>query len=402
MVSGVEVVAKVTSIQPPVEEQEPSGPPPAGRQVAVTDSQGTYQAIVELARDLILVLDAAGQVTYANACTEQTLQVPQDELVGCLLAAFVVPECRECVQNALAEAQRAGSSLCEFALHAADGRHVPVEARVVRAGLGPTENAPDRRGAITDQHVLGSYILVLRELAPRRSREAQLFHTEKMRALAELASSMAHRFNNLLATVVGRAELLLLSAQDGESRQHLEAILNTALDGAAAIRRLQEYARAHRESGVDILDVADVIASAVELARPRWHDAPLREGHRIDLTVSVEAGLRVQANFAELRDALLALLEHAIDSLPGDGSVRISARPAGGERVELIVQHSGRGIPPHLQSRLFDPFAWAPDLAGTGLALAAAHSIVTHYGGSLTAQSTGNAGATFTIALPRA
>lgn len=403
MVSGVEAVATVTSIQPPMEEREPSGQPlsPAGRQAAA-DLQGIYQAIVELAGDLILVLDASGQVTYANPCTEQTLQVPRDALAGRLLSAFVVPDCRERLQSALAEAERTGSSLCEFVLRAADGRYVPVEARVVRTGPGPAADALDRREAVSGQSVPGGYLLVLRELMARRTLEAQLFHTEKMRALAEMASSMAHRFNNLLATVVGRTELLLVSAQDGESRQHLEAILNTALDGAAAVRRLQEYARAHRKRDVDILDVAEVVASAVELARPRWHDVPLREGYRIDLTVSVEAGLRVQANFAELRDALLALLEYAIDSLPQGGSVSIIARPAAGGRVELLVQHSGRGIPPHLRSRLFDPLAWAPDLTGTGLALAAAHSIITRYGGSLLAQSPDSAGATFTITLPRA
>lgn len=388
MVSGVEVVAKVTHIQSPVEEGKLPGQPllSAGRQAGAANPRGAYQAIVELARDPILVLDSSGQITYANACTEQTLQVPREGLAGRLLAAFVVPECRERLESALAEAQRAGSSLCECILRTADGRYVPVEARVV---------------AVSDQDLAGSYLLVLRELAARRALEAQLFHTEKMRALAEMASSLAHRFNNLLATVVGRTELLLISVQDGEARQHLEAILNTALDGAAAVRRLQEYARAHRKRSVDILDIAEVVASAVELARPRWHDAPLREGSRIDLTVSVEAGLRVQANFAELRDALLALLEHAIDSLPRSGSVSLMARPVAGERIEVVVQHSGRSIPPHLQSRLFDPFAWAPDLAGTGLALAAAHSIVTRYGGSLIVQSSGSTGAKFTLTLPR-
>jgi len=380
-------VAQVARVEPPRGESGPGDRPPvprAGRELATVP---VHQAIVEHAGDLIFVLDPGERVAYANPYVERVLLMRQADLLGHPLTVAVAPESRERLQSALAEAQRTGESLCELIMRAANGRYIPLEAKVV---------------VLPEHETAGRYVLVLRELTQRRALEAQLFHTEKMRALSEMASSMAHRFNNILASVVGRAELLLATTQDAESREHLETILNTALDGAAAVRRLQEYARAHRHTGLEVLDLADIVTSAIELARPRWHDAPLREGYRVDLTVSVETGLRVQANFAELRDAILALLEHAIDALPPSGRIKVAAQARTVEQIELTVQHSGQSIPPHVQGRFFDPLAWAPDLAGTGLALAAAHSIITRHGGSMTVHSTASAGTTFTITLPAA
>src|SRR2546428_4511906 len=106
-----------------------------------------------------------------------------------------------------------------------------------------------------------------------KATQEQLVRGETLRAMGQLASGMAHHLNNLFAVILGRAELLLASAEGATARRSLENIRRAAQDGADVARRVQRFSRLHPLSAPVAGDLRALAAAVVELARRRWQDA---------------------------------------------------------------------------------------------------------------------------------
>ena len=100
--------------------------------------------------------------------------------------------------------------------------------------------------------------------------QQQLVQTERLRALGEMAAGVAHDFNNVLAVVLGRAQLLLRCVREPDLVRGLEAIGKAATDGAQTVRRIQEFTRTRRTRPFGRVDLLEVLREMVELTRPRW------------------------------------------------------------------------------------------------------------------------------------
>jgi len=252
-----------------------------------------------------------------------------------------------------------------------------------------------------------SYNEMLHALTELQRTQEQLERTARLRALGELASGVAHDFNNLLAGILGNAQLLLLDEQDPERRQMLDVIEQAAQDGAAVVRRIQEFARQREEHVRELVDLASVLDSALAITRTRWHDLALRDARPIHVRHEIHSSALVQGNSAELRELLVNLIINAIDAMPqgGELTVRLDKQPQSGpsERrlVAIEVIDTGVGIPPELQQRIFESF-FTTKLAGqgSGLGLAICQNIANLHGGRIELQSAVGQGTTFRVLLP--
>jgi signal transduction histidine kinase/CheY-like chemotaxis protein len=227
---------------------------------------------------------------------------------------------------------------------------------------------------------------------------AQLIQNERLRATGELAMGVAHDFNNLLATILGRTEVLLGQVRDAEQRESLEAIRRAARDGAAVVSRMREYGRPVDTAEFRVLDLADVIAEAVQLSRPRWQGAAQREGRSIEIQQQLERAA-VLGDAAALREVLVNLIFNATDALPAGGTIAITLSRTG-DKVTLQVVDTGTGIPPDVQTRIFEPFFTTKGAQGSGLGLAMVRKVVEAHGGAVLVESTPGQGTTFHIELP--
>lgn len=228
----------------------------------------------------------------------------------------------------------------------------------------------------------------------------QLVRTEKLRAMGEMASGVAHDFNNVLSSILGRAQLLLERVDDSTMRQWLLVIERAASDGARTVRRLQEFTRVRRDQPAEPVDLNRVVQETLEATEPSWRQDALRRGAAIAVETALAPSLpRVSGDAAELREALTNLVLNAVDAMPTGGRLRVETR-ATAAGVELDVADTGAGIPESIRERIFDPFFTTKGPRGTGLGLSMTYGILARHDGRITVESAEGAGTTFHIVFP--
>jgi signal transduction histidine kinase/ActR/RegA family two-component response regulator/putative methionine-R-sulfoxide reductase with GAF domain len=230
----------------------------------------------------------------------------------------------------------------------------------------------------------------------------QLVRSEKLRALGEMASGVAHDFNNVLTSILGRAQLLLRHIDDPKLRRWIETIERSALDGAHSVRRLQEFTRIRRDQPFAPVDLNQVVRDALDVTESRWG----AQAHRNAVEIRVETALdprrpHVPGHAAELREALVNLILNAVDAMPGGGALVLRTAETG-DRVELAVSDTGVGIPADLRGKIFDPFFTTKGPKGTGLGLSMTYGILTRHEAQVTVESAPGRGTTFLLSFPRA
>lgn len=229
--------------------------------------------------------------------------------------------------------------------------------------------------------------------------QKELFQHEKLRVLGQLASGVAHDFNNVLTSILGNVQLLMIEAIDQETISALRVVERAAQDGAVIVRRLQEFARPHPAGPLAQIDLRTVVADALELTRPRWHDPAVAETQRIRIINALEPAMTAPVEVAELRQVLVNLIMNALDAMPQGGTLQLSSGAEGGEAF-VAVQDSGVGITPELQARIFDPFVTTKGSRGSGMGLAIAQAVITRHGGRIDLSSTPGQGSRFVVWLP--
>ncbi|HET7224334.1 MAG TPA: ATP-binding protein [Candidatus Eisenbacteria bacterium] len=229
--------------------------------------------------------------------------------------------------------------------------------------------------------------------------QAQLLQSAKLNALGEMAGGVAHDFNNILAAILGRTQLLLQTSDDPELRRQLEVIEQAALDGAQAVRRVQEFTRVRQDERFETVNMDVILASVVELTRPLWEAETKRRGVRVAVEVRPGATLPVAGNPGELREVFTNLLLNAVDALPEGGVVTIDSADRDG-LVEVRVSDTGVGMDPDTCRRVFDPFFTTKTIKGTGLGLSVAWGIVSRHHGTIDVESEPGCGTTFVLRFP--
>jgi signal transduction histidine kinase/CheY-like chemotaxis protein len=227
----------------------------------------------------------------------------------------------------------------------------------------------------------------------------QFSQMEKLSALGELASGVAHDFNNTLAGILGRAQLLQRTSDPEKLRRGLEIIIKTAEDGAKTVKRIQDFARQRRDHDFELVSIDQILLDASEITRPRWKNCA--EASNIHITVELEIGSNamVMGDDSELREVLVNMVFNAIDAMPEGGTLKLSSRTLG-EKVTIAVTDTGVGMYPEVRSRIFDPFFTTKGKAGLGLGLAVSFGIIRRHGGNIEVESQYGSGTEFRITLP--
>jgi signal transduction histidine kinase len=240
-------------------------------------------------------------------------------------------------------------------------------------------------------------------------RQAQnaLIQQERLRALGQMASGIAHDINNAISPISLYTEALLERETLSEkARGYLTTIQRAIDDVAQTVGRMREFYRP-REKELQLADVDlnPLIQQVVDLTRARWNDLAQQRGVMIELNTDLASDLAIiRGAENEIRDALTNLIFNAVDALPQGGRIDIRTRnavipgPQGNEpAVHLEVSDNGVGMDEETRRRCLEPFFTTKGDRGTGLGLAMVYGMAKRHSAGLDIDSTCGKGTTFRL-----
>jgi signal transduction histidine kinase/ActR/RegA family two-component response regulator len=236
---------------------------------------------------------------------------------------------------------------------------------------------------------------------------------ERLRALGQMASGIAHDINNALTPIVAYSELLLKEIPNlsAPSRRHLVVLQKCADDIAHIVARMREFYR-RRYEGEPLAEVSlnQVIPEVIELTRPRWRDLSQREGISIQIESRLEPELPwLLSDPSELREALTNLVFNSVDALPHGGKITLSTRfiktagPAADplEQIQVEVQDDGLGMDEKTRQSCLEPFfSTKAQRGGTGLGLAMVYGMMQRHEGQIDVESEPGRGTCVRLSFP--
>jgi signal transduction histidine kinase/ActR/RegA family two-component response regulator/uncharacterized protein YigA (DUF484 family) len=236
-----------------------------------------------------------------------------------------------------------------------------------------------------------------------RQAQDQIVQAEKLRAMGEMASGVAHDFNNVLAVVLGNIQLLLhqldhLSPE--EVREGLKVIERSSKDGAETIRRIQEFTGVRRDKEFVTLSFNDIIEEVVGITQPRWRDQAQKKGIQVGLKTQLGDIPMVMGNPSELREVLTNIVFNAVDAMPKGGELTITTQPQTEDWVEVRIADTGIGMTDEVKRRVFDPFFTTKGVTNSGLGMSVSYGIIKRHGGEILIESELGKGTCFVIHLP--
>jgi signal transduction histidine kinase len=241
----------------------------------------------------------------------------------------------------------------------------------------------------------------LRELQDTQQKSVE---QERLRALGQMASGVAHDFNNALSKILGFTELLLTSPEKLQNldtvREHLRSINTVARDAAQVVGRLREFYRPRRNTEqFKLVDLNAVVEQSISLTEPKWRGQVQANGISIEMRRELQPNISVLGEEAELREALTNLIFNAVDAMPRGGAITIRTSVQADQAL-LQITDTGAGMTEEVRRRCFEPFFTTKGDAGTGLGLASVYGIVQRHTGEIQIQSQPGKGSTFSIRLP--
>src|SRR2546422_74995 len=271
---------------------------------------------------------------------------------------------------------------------------VPFQRPDASDGTGHVLLAPVREGGR-----IPKVLVLVRDITEQRRTQTQLQQAEKLAAMGQLVSGVAHEINNPAAIISGFAQTLLLDQLPPDQRETVQMMYDEATRIGRITSNLLAFARAGSKE-----------RTLVELNETVRRTFALRSYHLTTLNITVnleldDANPKAWANGSEVQQLLLNLLinaEQALTSVPDRRAITIRTMTAGDEGVQLQVADTGPGIPTDIQEKIFDPFfTTKPEGMGTGLGLSICYGIAHDHGGRISVHSVPGHGAIFTVALPR-
>jgi len=234
-------------------------------------------------------------------------------------------------------------------------------------------------------------------VTPLRAAEQALRQSEKLAALGQLVSGVAHELNNPLAAILHFAEDLLDDERSSADLEALSVIRDQARRSRAIVRDLLSFVR-FRDASRERVQLADALAASVKALQPTVEDAGARL--TADLPVGNAFG---NTDRAGLQQIVTNLVVNAAQACGLGGTVHLRATVSATELV-VLVEDTGPGVPPHLKDRIFEPFfTTKPVGQGTGLGLSVTLGIVEQLGGRIVVENRTDGdetGARFIVTLP--
>jgi signal transduction histidine kinase/HAMP domain-containing protein len=247
-----------------------------------------------------------------------------------------------------------------------------------------------------------------------RRTQATVLQQERLKALGQMSSGIAHDVNNALSPVIGFSELILKGnyALTQDVKRYLGHIRTAGEDIAHIVARLREFYRTREvNESLQELNLNNLVEQVVDMTRPRWRDIPQSSGVTVEMqTVLAAAVPRLAGIESEVREAITNLVLNAVDAMPQGGRITIQTtviRREGSHthlkhlnNVAIDITDTGTGMDEETRKRCLEPFFSTKGKRGTGMGLAMVYGVMERHEGLIEIQSEAGKGTTFRLIFP--
>jgi two-component system, NtrC family, sensor kinase len=351
----------------------------------VSRSQKSWETTFDAMQDCVSVHDTTGKVIRANVALARRLNTIPQKVIGRLCSEIYSP------------AGIAKTSACRH-LHPLKSENLIVE-EVTLPVMGGVFQISVSPWFDKDNRLAGS-IHVAKDISNEKQLQQQLIQSEKLSAIGELISGIAHELNNPLTGVMGYSQLLQLRKDlDDRAKENLSKINNLALRCQKIVQNLLSFARKQKPERT-LSDINNVIEKTIEL---RNYELQV---NNIDIIRDLDKHLpKTIADAHQLQQVFLNVMtnaEQAMLEAHGKGILIIRTR-ADASKGQIIVEmiDDGPGIPESYLTRIFDPFFTTKEVGkGTGLGLSLSYGMIKEHDGNIYATNRMGKGSIFVIELP--
>jgi two-component system NtrC family sensor kinase len=340
--------------------------------------------ILNNTQTMIMVADTAGLVSYANRRAYEAGAFEQNELVGHRLDRIISSSSKKAFAEAF-----------DSSLHGLQTDN--LELMIVRGNGSQGKFSMNLSPMRDEGGEVSSVVVLMTDITDAAMIQAKLVHTEKMAAVGQLVSGVAHEVNNPLTAIMGFSDLLMENPEvPGSARKDLQVILEEAQRTKEIVQNLLSFAR-QRPPQRQALQVNDILRKTIALRAYDFSNHGVEVVERFDERLPELIG-----DSHQLQQVFLNILNNAYDA------VRAAGRPGvieietlrDGDWLEVLFRDNGEGI--QHPERIFDPFFTTKEVGqGTGLGLSICYGIVReHEGEILCANNHETPGATFSVRLP--
>ncbi len=340
-------------------------------------------SVVESITDILVSMDAEGNIRTWNSAAEQISGLKDCEVRGRALASLVSNEFRGKMDEVLKKVSK-GQTLRDVQMNLAskEGREIPISW-----SCSPMR---DERGAITGMVGAG------RDLSERRQLQAQLIQSAKMAALGVMAGGIAHEIRNPLGIIFSAAQLLMERKGDRQIQEEsARKIFANVIRASKTIENLLRFARPP-EDQMGPVNIVDALEESLSLFANQFKVQRIKVKYRWDRPLPI-----VQGNKNLLQQVFLNIMLNASRFMQEGGEFRVYANHERAEYIRIIFEDTGCGIPPQDLPKIFDPFfTTMPVGRGSGLGLSISYSIIKQHRGDIRVDSEVGSGTTVTILIP--
>jgi two-component system cell cycle sensor histidine kinase/response regulator CckA len=366
-----------------------------GIMIDITDRKLAEDRIRKLSRAVeyspvtVIITDAKGNIEYANPKFSQLTGYSIEETIGkrprILMSDRTSPETHRKLWKTIASGNEWRGEFC-------DRKQNGVQYWV-SASISPIKN---------DKNVITNFIVIKDDITERKKMEEALLQSEKLKSIGTITSGVAHEFNNILAVISGKIQLLEMDYEDNKVlTDELRSIMKATDDGEEITSNMLKFTFTENESKeFESLGINDVINQSINFTMPKWKNQSQAKGINYHLdTEGMNSESSILCNPTEIREVFINIIYNALDAMPNGG--KLSFRTWNNDdTVYISISDIGEGMTPEVKKRVFDPFFTTKLAIGTGLGMSTAYGIITRHDGEIAVQSERGIGTTFTLQFP--
>ena len=359
-------------------------------EVALLVSEEKYRSLIENNHDIIYTLDVDGIFDFVSPAWTKMLGHQVDQVEKHSFQEFVhdedLPACLEWLKKVTETEQKQKS--IEYRVRHIDGTW--------RWHASSAIQTKDINGKVY------GYTGTARDITERKQLQKALIEAERLSAIGEMSSGVAHDFNNSLQIIIGNLEVALFDPSvPRETVELIEVAKKSANDAASRVQQVQRFAQVNKETNYSSININTLLDQAVCQSKPLWRDEAQKRGLQISFQKSYGKLVVIDGEEGELSSALYNIIKNAIEAMPNGGEVIIETGIVE-KKVFIRLSDNGIGMSEDTKLRIFQPFFSTKGFKlGKGLGMSGAYSIIRDHGGSIAVINTAlGKGTTIEILLP--